>query len=231
MSIQTVMVVEDDAEIGELIGLYLEREGYRMVYADSGEQSLELLPTTKPDLILLDIVLPGMSGTEVCMEVRKVSEIPIIFMSCKRDNDDIVEGLSLGGDDYITKPFNPSIMVARVKSNLRRSAMLDMQVPRGSLWSQGHVEMDLRNETVRVHGKEISLFVKERQLLFYLLRNPNQVFSISHLYENIWGANRESDERTVMVHMSNLRRKIEEDPSRPQFLKTVRGIGYKFHME
>jgi DNA-binding response OmpR family regulator len=231
MSAQTVMVIEDDAEIGELMGLYLEREGYRVVYAESGEQGLELLPAAKPDLILMDILLPGMSGMTVCMEVRKVSEIPIIFMSCKRDNDDIVEGLSLGGNDYITKPFNPSIMVARVKSNLRRSAILDMEGSRESLWSQGHLEIDLRNEVVRVRGKQVPLFVKERQLLFYLLKNPNRVFSISHLFEHIWGADRESDERTVMVHMSNLRKKIEDDPSSPQYVRTVRGVGYKFHME
>ncbi|OPA76947.1 DNA-binding response regulator [Paenibacillus selenitireducens] len=231
MSTQTVMVIEDDAEIGELMGLYLEREGYRVVYAESGEQGLELLPAAKPDLILMDILLPGMSGMTVCMEVRKVSEIPIIFMSCKRDNDDIVEGLSLGGNDYITKPFNPSIMVARVKSNLRRSAILDMEGSRESLWSHGHLEIDLRNEVVRVRGKQVPLFVKERQLLFYLLKNPNRVFSISHLFEHIWGADRESDERTVMVHMSNLRKKIEDDPSSPQYVRTVRGVGYKFHME
>jgi DNA-binding response OmpR family regulator len=122
-------------------------------------------------------------------------------------------------------------MVARVKSNLRRSAILDMEGPRESLWSQGHLEIDLRNEVVRVRGKQVPLFVKERQLLFYLLKNPNRVFSISHLFEHIWGADRESDERTVMVHMSNLRKKIEDDPSSPQYVRTVRGVGYKFHME
>jgi len=228
---QTILVVEDDEEIGELVGLYLEREGYRVIRAESGEQGMELLTTERPDLILLDILLPGMSGMDVCNQVRMVSDTPIIFISCKRDNEDIVSGLDLGGNDYITKPFNPSVMVARVNSNLRRAAMKREAEEKESLWRHGHLEIDMLTEEVRVNGSSVPLFVKERQMLLYLLQNPNRVFSVSHLFDTIWGHGKDSDERTVMVHMSNLRRKIELDPSNPKMLQTVRGYGYKFNME
>ena len=231
MQEQTILVIEDDQEIGELMGLYLEREGYRVVHAESGEQGLGWLTLEHPDLILLDILLPGMSGMDVCNQVRMVSDVPIIFISCKRDNEDIINGLELGGNDYITKPFNPTVMVARVKSKLRRTAMKRELEEQESLWRHGHLEIDMRTEEVHVHGKSVSLFVKERQLLMYLLQNPNRVFSVSHLFDKIWGQGKDSDERTVMVHMSNLRRKIELDPSNPKMLQTVRGYGYKFNME
>ncbi|MFD0620654.1 response regulator transcription factor [Paenibacillus sp. GCM10027629] len=231
MAEQTILVIEDDQEIGELMGLYLEREGYHVIHSMSGEQGLELVTSEKPDLILLDILLPGMSGMDVCNQVRLISDVPIIFISCKRDNEDIVNGLDLGGNDYITKPFNPTVMVARVKSNLRRSAMKREVEEKASLWRHGHLEIDMRTVEVRVNGSSVSLFVKERQLLMYLLQNPNRVYSVSHLFDTIWGQGNDSDERTVMVHMSNLRRKIELDPSNPKMLQTVRGYGYKFNME
>ncbi|WP_017754213.1 response regulator transcription factor [Calidifontibacillus oryziterrae] len=227
---EKVLVVEDEVEIRELINIYLKNSGYNTVLATNGQEGLEFFHKNAPDIVILDIMLPKMDGIEVCQEIRKVSTVPILFLSAKRDSDDIIRGLELGGDDYITKPFDPNVLVARVKANLRR---LPITIPNSpdqkNLFKYDYLELDLNSYTIKVNNEPITLFAKELQLLILLAKNPNQVFSVEQLYSQIWGAESFGDTRTVMVHISNLRKKIELDPANPRFIQTVRGFGYRFN--
>ncbi|RXZ80182.1 DNA-binding response regulator [Paenibacillaceae bacterium] len=226
-----ILVVDDEPEITGLIELYLTREGYQVHTADNGRDALDLAQRLQPALILLDIQLKSMDGIEVCEQLRKVSAVPIIFVSCKSDDTDIIHGLSVGGDDYITKPFSPRQLVARVKAHLRRLALgRAMNDADGcATLSFGGLTIDLDAHTVHVHGEPVSLSVKEYDLLTHLAQNPNKAFRLDRLYESIWGTNSIGDTRTLMVHISNLRKKIEQDPANPTYILTVRGVGYKFN--
>ncbi|WLR51377.1 response regulator transcription factor [Bacillus tianshenii] len=223
---EKIMIVEDEAEIRELIELYLHNHGYETVTTDNGLEAVEMFYTESPDLVVLDILLPGADGITVCKKIRETSLIPILFLSCKREAEDIITGLELGADDYITKPFDPSILVARIKANLRRLPF--RQQDSENLLKYGNLEIDLNAYLVKVNGEGINLFAKELQLLILLARNPDKVFSVDQLYSSIWGVDSFGDTRTVMVHISNLRKKIEVDPANPIFIQTVRGFGYKF---
>ncbi|GLI08440.1 DNA-binding response regulator [Paenibacillus tyrfis] len=227
-----ILIVDDDEEIRGLIALYLQNHGFRVLMAEEGGQIVELLLREKPDLIILDIVLPDTDGVQLCRRIREHSDIPILFLSCKREADDIIAGLDTGGDDYMTKPFDPLVLVARVKANLRRRTASPQQTrEKAALLRFGEVEANLHNYEVRVGGEPVDLFAKERQLLFFLLKHPNQVFSAAQLHDQVWGWDSFSDERTVMVHISNLRRKLERDPSAPRHIRTVRGFGYQFFLD
>lgn len=229
MAGEKILVVDDEAEITELISLYLTKNGFHVVTAETGEQAIELTRTIKPDLIILDILLPGLDGIEVCQELRKDNNVPILFLSCKSEDTDKVLGLTVGGDDYITKPFSPSELLARIKAHLRRNRLLNTaHKQEKSLLTFPGLVIDLDSHVVLVNGAPVILSAKEFQLLALLAQNPNKIFSIEQLFKALWSYQSFGDTRTVMVHISNLRKKIEKDPSNPDYIHTVRGVGYKF---
>ncbi|GGF89365.1 response regulator transcription factor [Paenibacillus abyssi] len=232
MSETHILVVDDEPEITELIGLYLTREGYKVHTADNGTDAIQLAEELRPDLIILDIQLKSMNGIEVCEDLRTRSDVPIMFVSCKSDDTDIIHGLSVGGDDYITKPFSPKQLVARVKAHLRRMTLQSSARTEGNgsntVLSFGSLVIDLDAHTVKIDDQYVPLSAKEFDLLTYLAQSPNKAFQLDHLYQVIWGTDSVGDTRTLMVHISNLRKKIETDPANPSYIVTVRGVGYKF---
>ncbi|SDC13950.1 DNA-binding response regulator, OmpR family, contains REC and winged-helix (wHTH) domain [Paenibacillus sp. UNCCL117] len=228
----SILLIEDDPDICELVALYLRREGLRVDIAPSAEQGLELFQRSSYDLLLSDITLPRMDGLQLMQTLRARSDIPIIFMTSRKTPQDIVAGLRLGGDDYITKPFEPEVLVARVLAGLRRCRSAGGKTEAGAgIWRDGWLTIHKDRLEVLVNNTPVALAAKELQLLLHLLEHPKQVFSVSQLYERIWSLNGLSDERTVMVHIHNLRKKIEKDPSNPQYIVTIRGFGYKFGAE
>ena len=224
----SILVVDDEREITELLRLYLTREGYSVHLADNGADAVRLAESLQPNLIVLDIQLGQMDGIEACRRIREQSDVPILFVSCKDDDNDIIHGLSVGGDDYMTKPFSPRQLVARVQAQLRRQALrADAKAANQTLTFDG-LTIDTAARTVEIDGRSIALSVKEFDLLAYLAHHPNQAFRLDDLYQVVWGAESIGDTRTLMVHISNLRKKIECDPAKPRYIHTVRGIGYKF---
>jgi len=199
-----------------------------VVETDHGRGVLELTVREQPSLILLDVLLPGMNGIEVCRELRRTSHTPVIFMSCKNDDADIVLGLESGGDDYIIKPFSPNQLIARVKAHLRRNLLFGCGPLDPPMLHFSELEIDLLRHTVYVKGCPVLLSAKEFNLLAFLAKHPEKVYAIEELYEQIWNAESLGDTRTLFVHISNLRKKIESDPSNPRYIVTVRGRGYKF---
>ncbi|WP_211093551.1 response regulator transcription factor [Cohnella fermenti] len=231
MANASVLVVDDELEITELIALYLEREGFRVHTADNGSEAIRLADSIAPDLIILDINLGQPDGIEVCRALRRGSgaNIPILFLSCKGEDGDIIHALSEGGDDYITKPFSPSTLVARVRAHIRRRRTRER--PPEALESTltfGELEIDLQRFEVKRGGETIPLSVKEFELLTVLARQPNRVFPLDELYRLVWHSDSMGDTRTLMVHISNLRKKLEPDPVNPTYILTVRGFGYRF---
>ncbi|MCZ8514544.1 response regulator transcription factor [Paenibacillus filicis] len=229
MSGETILVVDDEAEIVELISLYLRKEGYRVISSNSGAEALAMVKENKPDIVILDILLPEIDGIEVCRQIRKTHNVPILFLSCKSEDMDIILGFSIGGDDYITKPFSPGQLVARVKAHLRRSYLLEQHREDSQHLNFPGLEIDLLSRTVRVDGAQAPLSSKEFDLLIHLAKSPNKVISLEQLYKMTWGVDSNGDTRTLLVHISNLRKKIESNPTDPRFIHTVRGVGYKFN--
>ncbi|KIL38808.1 hypothetical protein SD70_24325 [Gordoniibacillus kamchatkensis] len=224
-----IMIVEDDPGIVELIAMYLEREGFEVIACDNGLTALELVLVHRPALIVLDILLPGLDGIEVCRQVRKNDPTPILFLSGKSDELDIILGLSIGGDDYMTKPFSPSQLVARIKAQLRRSALLDQHRSDAQVLRFPGLEIDLASHSVKVGGKPVQLSAKEFDLISIMAKTPNRVYRLEQLYELVWSLDSLGDPRTLIVHISNLRKKIEPNPAEPKYIITVRGFGYKFN--
>lgn len=225
----TILIVDDEAEIVELLSLYLIREGYEVISTNSGPQAIEYVSAHRPDLIILDNLLPGLDGIEVCRQLRTMVNTPIVFISCKNKDIDIILGLGVGGDDYITKPFSPSQLVARVKAHLRRTHMLNQQKGNPLRLNYNGLEIDLNSHQVKVDGHPVSLSAKEFDVLVLLAKTPERVYRIEHLYQLIWGLESLGDTRTLMVHISNLRKKLEPNPAEPKYIMTVRGVGYKFN--
>ncbi|EXX86496.1 transcriptional regulator [Paenibacillus darwinianus] len=226
----SILVVDDEPDITELIGLYLTREGYDVHITDNGTDAVRLTGELRPDLIVLDIQLKQLDGLEVCRQIRETSDVPILFVSCKDDDNDIIHGLDVGGDDYMTKPFSPRQLVARVQAQLRRQTIrAERQAEAQTVLTFEELTIDLQARTVVCGSGPAALSVKEFDLLAYLARNPNKVFRLDDLYQVVWGADSVGDTRTLMVHISNLRKKIELDPAHPHYIHTVRGIGYKFN--
>ncbi|MDR1118688.1 MAG: response regulator transcription factor [Bifidobacteriaceae bacterium] len=220
-----IMVVDDDVALAEMIGIVLTSEGYSPDYCTDGAQALTLIRQTHPDLVLLDLMLPGMDGIEVCRELRKESGVPVVMVTAKSDTKDIVEGLEVGADDYILKPFKPAELVARVKARLRRAPAQDASDPE-RLRVAG-VEIDVPGHEVRKAGRAISLTPLEFDLLLALASNPRQVFTREMLLERVWGYKNAADTRLVNVHVQRLRAKVETDPDSPSVVVTVRGVGYR----
>lgn len=229
-----VLVVDDDLDIREVIQLYLKNNGYSVMTAEDGLLAIQLVDEYKPDMVILDVMLPKLDGFEVCQMIRKKSDIPILFLSAKEDDMDKILGLGVGGDDYMTKPFSPSVLVAKVKAHLRRNRILlekkhEATEKQGkSLLEFAGLSIDMDSCVVKVDQSPISLSTKEYQLLCFLAMRPNHVFSVGQLFEAIWDEDSLGDYRTVMVHISNLRKKIEQNPIKPKYIVTVRGLGYKF---
>ncbi|SEM78462.1 response regulator transcription factor [Paenibacillus sp. OV219] len=234
MSGSKILVVDDEADITELITLYMEREGYAVHTTDNGEDAVHMAESISPDMILLDISLKHLDGYEVCKQIRTVSNVPILFISCMSDDTDIIHGLTVGGDDYMTKPFSPSQLVARVKAHLRRQSVNEQRsIERmtGEVLQLDGLVIDLPARTVHVRDKEVFLSAKEFELLVRLAKTPNRAFALDDLYTIVWGHDSMGDTRTLMVHISNLRKKIEPDPANPIYIVTVRGVGYKFNVK
>lgn len=234
MAGETILVVDDDMDIREIITMYLEKEGYHVISAEDGNEALAYALSTNPDLIILDMMLPGLDGIEVCQELRKKLSAPIIFLSCKSTPSDKSIGLIAGGDDYMGKPFDSLELISRVKAHLRRNRMLtklnDTDIT-GGLICYPNLTIDLNTYYVTAYGKEVVLAPKEFQLLALLAQNPNIVFKSEQIFESIWGTDCIGDYRTLMVHISNIRKKIEPDPKNPVFIETVKGIGYRFNIK
>lgn len=218
----TILVVDDDDALAEMVGIVLAQEGYDAVFCDTGDRALEAFITHPPDLILLDFMLPGMDGIQVCSQIRTESDIPIIMLTAKSDTEDVVKGLEAGADDYITKPFKPAELLARVRARLRpREDRHNEPIRVGGLY------IDLAGHTVTRDGQTIALTPLEFELLANLARQPGQVMTRETLLGNVWGYEKTVDSRLVNVHIQRLRAKIEKDPENPEIVLTVRGVGYK----
>ena len=206
----------------------LRKEGFDVVIADTGPGALDEFDRTGADIVLLDLMLPGLSGTEVCRELRRRSSVPVIMVTAKDSEVDKVVGLELGADDYVTKPYSPRELVARVRAVLRRGA--DQGELLNATLEAGPVRMDVERHVVSVHNTEIRLPLKEFELLEMFLRNTGRVLTRGQLIDRIWGADYVGDTKTLDVHVKRLRAKLEDDPSQPELLVTVRGLGYKFEV-
>ncbi len=225
----SILVIDDDIKTVELIRLYLERERYRVMVAYDGEQALALARQKSPGLIILDWMLPKIDGLDVCRMLRAESDVPIIMLTAKATEEDTLLGLDLGADDYVTKPFSPRELVARVRVVLRRTNPQQEQPPEDLLI--GPILIDFRSHEVWRSGELIELTPKEFKLLETLAREPGRAFSRLELVQRVFGLDYEGFERTVDVHMMNLRKKIEPHPNEPVYLQTVYGLGYKFRRE
>ena len=225
MSNGKILVVDDDKNICELLGLYLENEGYHVLSVNDGESAVREFQSFLPDLVILDIMLPRMDGWQVCREIRKVSEKPIIMVTAKGETFDKVLGLELGADDYIVKPFEPKEVVARIKAVLRRTHV--SAASERKLVEYDKLSINLTNYEMKVDGKIVSTPPKELELIFHLASNPNHVFTRDQLLDEVWGFDYYGDSRTVDVHIKRLREKLE-GVSDKWALKTVWGVGYKF---
>lgn len=225
-----ILIVEDERLIAELQRDYLEINGYEVQIADNGQTGLDLALEGDFDLVLLDLMLPRKSGFDVCREIRERKDIPILMVTAKKEDIDIVRGLGLGADDYITKPFKPAELVARVKAHLNRyERLVGSREKRDEIHIHGlHIDNDSRR--VFRNKEEITLTAKEFDLLHYLAAHPNRVFSKDQLFEQIWGIDATGDTQTVTVHVRKLREKIEANPAEPQLIETVWGAGYRFKL-
>ena len=226
-----ILIVDNDIEIIQLLKFHLLHEGYNVVWTTDSTQALQLIESESPDLILLDVVMPEINGIDLCAQIREACGIPVIFISCKNQTSDKILGLSIGGDDYITKPFVSSELVARIKANLRRSytnKSVDREI-RKNVISFDELEIDLTSHTASINNTYLDLTAKEFALLSLLTSYPNRVFTAKQIFEHLWKTyGIEEDYRTVMVHMSNLRKKLESYPKYCDKIKTIRGVGYKF---
>ena len=223
-----VLVVEDEDSFSDALSYMLRREGYEVMVAGNGPEALAAFDRTGADLVLLDLMLPGLSGTEVCRALRQRSNVPIIIVTARDSEVDKVVGLELGADDYVTKPFSSRELVARIRAVLRRGSEPD-ELASNAL-EAGPVRMDVERHTVTVDGRTVSLPLKEFDLLELLLRNAGRVLTRGQLIDRVWGADYVGDTKTLDVHVKRLRSKIEPDPANPKYLVTVRGLGYKFEV-
>jgi len=221
-----VLVVEDDATVAEVVVRYLEREGFEVESVGDGIQALERAESSLPDLVVLDLMLPGLDGLEVCRRLRAVAPIPVIMLTARDEESDRVLGLELGADDYVSKPFSPRELTARVKSVLRRAQGPLSPIDASGVLTVGDLDIDLAAREVRRHREVVTLTTREFELLVFLVRHPRRAFRREELLEHVWGYTY-GDTSTVTVHIRRLREKIEPDPSAPRIIQTVWGAGYR----
>lgn len=228
MEKQTILIVDDEKEIRDLIEIYLSNEGYETIKASNGAEALEIVEKHHVDLIILDIMMPKKDGIQACMELRKTKNMPVIMLSAKSQDMDKILGLTSGADDYLTKPFNPLELIARVKSQLRRYYTLNADKPRNdSVLTLDDITININTREVKKGNESIKLTKTEFDMLEYMTRNTGIVLSVEKIYENVWKEEFLESENTVMVHIRKLREKIEDDPRNPRYIKTVWGVGYK----
>lgn len=224
-----VLVVEDEESFSEAISYMLRKEGFEVTVVADGISAITAFEQRGADLMLLDLMLPGMSGTEVCAQIRQRSNVPIIMVTAKADEVDKVIGLELGADDYVTKPFSSRELVARIRAVLRRQSDV-VEVIDGRTLEAGPVKIDIDRHIVQVNGERVQLPLKEFDLLELLVRNAGRVLTRGQLIDRVWGSDYVGDTKTLDVHIKRLRAKIESDPAEPTYIQTVRGLGYKFEL-
>jgi two-component system response regulator RegX3 len=222
-----ILLVEDEPDLAEPLAYLLRREGYEVEIGEDGPGALVAFRERGADIILLDLMLPGMPGTEVCRQVRQASSVPIIMLTAKDSEVDIVVGLELGADDYITKPYSSRELLARMRAVLRRAAQAEAELDERVL-DGGRVRLDIDRHAVSVDGSEISIPLKEFELLEVLMRNAGRVLTRGQLIDRVWGSDYFGDTKTLDVHIKRIRSRIEKDPGHPVMLVTVRGLGYRF---
>ena len=225
-----ILLVEDEESISKPLAFLLEREGYRVTPIDDGAEAVRAFASGGADLVLLDLMLPGLPGTEVCREIRQRSQVPIIMLTAKDSEIDIVVGLELGADDYITKPYSTRELLARVRAALRRAVPTEVDVPvedEGAIEEHG-IRLDTDRHTVTVRGSEIAMPLREFELLELLMRHSGRVLTRGQLIDRVWGSDYYGDTKTLDVHVKRVRSRIEEEPAKPKLISTVRGVGYRF---
>ncbi|MDU5372938.1 response regulator transcription factor [Anaerococcus vaginalis] len=223
-----ILIVEDELDLANIIKDYLEKELYEVEICSQGDEAIEIFDKFKPSLVILDLMLPGMNGYEICQNIRIKSTIPILILSAKIDEFDKVKGLDLGADDYITKPFRPRELLARVNAQLRRSQVFNKE--NLEIIDLENIRIYTKEYKVEKDGRDLDLSRNEFELLIFLSKNPRQVFSREQLYERIWGFDSYGDLNTVTVTINRLRQKIEDNPKNPKYILTVWGVGYKFEI-
>jgi DNA-binding response OmpR family regulator len=222
-----ILVCDDDKEIAEAIKIYLENEGYQVLKAFNGLEALKLLEEQDIHLVIMDIMMPQMDGIRATLKIREGKNIPVIMLSAKAEDTDKIIGLNMGADDYMTKPFNPLELIARVKSQLRRYTALGSLEVKNSVYQSGGLVVDDETKQVSVDGEEVKLTPVQYKILKLLIANAGRVYSIDQIYENVWNEAALNSENTVAVHIRRIREKIELNPKEPKYLKVVWGIGYK----
>ncbi len=223
-----VLIVEDEESLADPLAFLLRKEGFEASVINDGAQALSAFDRVSPDIVLLDLMLPGMSGTEICKTLRARSSVPVIMVTARDSEIDKVVGLELGADDYVTKPYSARELIARIRAVLRRGGDAGEEELTIGVIEEGPVRMDVERHTVAVNGEAVTLPLKEFDLLEYLLRNAGRVLTRGQLIDRVWGADYVGDTKTLDVHVKRLRSKIEPDPSNPKHLVTVRGLGYKY---
>jgi two-component system response regulator RegX3 len=221
-----ILVVEDEETLSEAIAFLLSKEGFEVSVAATGPEAVAQFDKSGADLILLDLMLPGLSGTEVCRQIRTKSAVPIIMLTAKDSEIDKVVGLELGADDYVTKPYSSRELIARIRAVLRRGELVDA-ADDGAIIEVGPVRMDTDRHIISVNGEQMPIPLKEFELLEFLMRNSGRVLTRIQLIDRVWGSDYVGDTKTLDVHIKRLRAKIEKDPANPEFIQTVRGMGYK----
>lgn len=229
----TILIAEDDLDIMQILKLYLVAEGYNVLTSDNGVTALEMINSNHVDLAILDIMMPEMDGLQLLQKIRQSKNIPIVILSAKGNDNDKILGLNLGADDYLSKPFNPLEVTARVGANLRRFYQLNTEKTnqQNNTINIGELELDTENMTINKNGDKILLTPNEYKLLSYMMKSPGRVYTKSQLSEVINGEYYENYENAIMVHISHIREKIEEDPKMPRYLINIRGVGYKIENE
>jgi two-component system response regulator RegX3 len=225
-----VLIVEDEISFSDALAYLLKKESYDVEVAVNGKDAIELFNSFAPDLILLDLMIPEVSGTEVCRVIRSTSQVPIIMLTAKDSEIDKVVGLELGADDYVTKPYSSRELLARIKAVMRRNSNESSQFDEGVELSVGPIRMDLDKHTVTVNSNPVTFPLKEFELLEYLMRNSGRVLTSSQLIDRVWGNDYFGDTKTLDVHIKRLRAKVEADPANPTIIHTIRGLGYKLEI-
>lgn len=233
--LKKILIIEDEQDIARIIRDYINKNGYDATITTNGQEALGLINLLQPDFIILDIMLPDVDGIDLCRQIRENNNVPILILSARGSDTDKVLGLGFGADDYMTKPFSLSELLARIKSNLRRvESMIGPKLKQNEhedIVNFGELSIDKKGYKVTKNGIEISLSAKELELLFFLSKHRNQVFSKSQLLDAVWGYTTYGDESTITVYVRRIREKLEVDPSNPKYIKTVWGIGYKFSFD